>query len=391
MYIQCYRDCRRDVIRAEAKASALYESAKAARHLYGILVAGGGLANLALSQGHLRRSEQIANEVLRQALELCGRFPEPASIALAALSNVHFLRNQLTQAHQLLVRATEVDPNPYSTNEAVTIAILRAKIESARGDNEAATATIQAAWDLHTRRPSSIWCDQDLIAYQALFRFRQGDMASAERLLSEGGEIERNPFAALVRAEILVEQDRNVAAEEIVRRLLRKYPHGAYLLPTMRARVILAIALFNQRKVNQARQAMAKAARLAAPEFFRRPFLDYGNRIAPLLSLALHTASLNAGTRAFLKGALATLGYSERAPEAESAGESTALAMAASISPREQEVLQLLSAGLSNREIAARLCISASTVKTHLENIYFKLGVTSRTQALAQAHALRLL
>jgi len=67
-----------------------------------------------------------------------------------------------------------------------------------------------------------------------------------------------------------------------------------------------------------------------------------------------------------------------------------ALSTAASISPREQQVLQLVSAGLSNREIAARFSISASTVKTHLENIYRKLGVNSRTQAVAQAQALKL-
>jgi len=295
------------------------------------------------------------------------------------------------QADQLLVRATEVDPDPASTNEAVTIAILRAKIQSAHGDNEAAFATIQAVRELHAQRPSSIWLDQDLIAYQELFRLRQGDVASAERFLSEGGEIEMNPFSALVRAEILIEQKRNVAAQEILEHLLNKHPHGSYLLPIMRARVILAIALFNQRKVDQARQAMAKAARLAAPEFFIRPFLDYGPQITSLLSLVLHTENLNAGTRSFLKGTLTMLGHADGAQEIPPTDEPTALAIAASISPREQEVLRLLSAGLSNREIAARFFISPGTVKSHLESIYRKLGVSSRTQAIAQAHALKLL
>jgi LuxR family maltose regulon positive regulatory protein len=389
--VQCYRDYRHDLVQAEATASAVYGTAKANQHLYALLVAGGGCANLALSQGHLRRCEQIANQVLRQAFELCGGLPGPASIALTALSNVHFMRNQLVQAHRLLLRATEVDPNPASTNETVMVAILRAKIQSAQGDNEAAFATIQAVRELHAQRPSSIWLDQDLVAYQELFRLRQGDISSAERLLSEGGVVELNPFSALVRAEILIEQDRSVAAEEILEHLLERYPHGSYLLPVMRARVILAIALFSQRKVDQARQVMAKAARLAAPEFFTRPFLDYSPRIRSLLSLVLHTEDLDAGTRSFLKGTLAMFGQAGEAGETLPTDEPMALAIAASISPREQEVLRLLSAGLSNREIAARFCISTGTVKTHLESIYRKLGVNSRTQAVAQAHALKLL
>jgi len=182
-----------------------------------------------------------------------------------------------------------------------------------------------------------------------------------------------------------------VAAEEILDQLLNKHPHGSYLLPIMKARVILAIALFNQRKVDQARHVMAKAARLAAPEFFIRPFLDYGPQITSLLSLVLHTENLNAGTRSFLKGTLTMLGDANGAQKTTPTDEPMALAIAASISPREQEVLRLLSAGLSNREIAARFFISPGTVKSHLESIYRKLGVSSRTQAIAQAHALKLL
>jgi LuxR family transcriptional regulator, maltose regulon positive regulatory protein len=388
--LQCYRDYRRDLIRAEEKTSALYETAQTRHHLYAILMAGGGCANLALSQGYLRRSEQLAQQVLRQAYELSGKLPEPASIALAALSGVYFMRNQVGQADQLLIRANEVDPNPASTNQPVTIAILRAKIQSAQGDNDAAFTTIQAIRELHTQRPSSIWLDQDLMAYQELFRLRQGDLSSAERLLSEAGEIELSPFSALVRAEILIEQNRSVAAEDIVNHFLNKYPDGFYMLPVMKARVILAIALFEQRKINQSRQVMAEAARLAAPEFFIRPFLDFGPKIVSLLSLVLHTENLNSGTQSFLKGILAMLGQENGAPKIYPRDEPAALAIAASISIRERQILQLICAGLSNREIAAQCSVSASTVKTHLENIYRKIGVSSRTQAIAQAQALGL-
>ena len=54
------------------------------------------------------------------------------------------------------------------------------------------------------------------------------------------------------------------------------------------------------------------------------------------------------------------------------------LAMAASITPREHDVLRLVSEGLSNRQIALKLCVSPGTVKTHLRNIYSKLDVDSR-------------
>jgi len=57
----------------------------------------------------------------------------------------------------------------------------------------------------------------------------------------------------------------------------------------------------------------------------------------------------------------------------------------------EREVLQLIAEGLTNREIAARLFLALNTVKAHSRNIYGKLGVHSRTQAVARARALGLL
>ncbi len=388
--VQYHSDYRRDVIQAEAQARAVYDAALARRHLFVMLMAGGACANLALSRGHLRRSEKIAHQVLQQALALRSKLPEPASIALAALSRVSYERNQLAQAHQLLVRATEVDPNPTSTNVPVMVAILRAKIQSAQGNHEAALATLQAARELHAQRPSGIWLDQDLIAYQALFCLRQGDCASAERMLSEAGEAEAHALSALVRAEILLEQGQAPAAQDLLNRLITQYPHGFYSEPILGARVMLARALFEQHQVNQARQVMAEAVRLAAPESFIRPFLDHGLPSMPLLTLVLHSEHLAAETQSFVKEILRLVGHANETPKPLPKAELMALSTAASISPREQQVLQLVSAGLSNREIAARFSISASTVKTHLENIYRKLGVNSRTQAVAQAQALKL-
>jgi ATP/maltotriose-dependent transcriptional regulator MalT len=61
------------------------------------------------------------------------------------------------------------------------------------------------------------------------------------------------------------------------------------------------------------------------------------------------------------------------------------------LTTREQDVLELLAAGLSNAEIAERLIVTVGTVKTHVKSIYGKLGVHSRTQAIARARELGLL
>jgi LuxR family maltose regulon positive regulatory protein len=72
--------------------------------------------------------------------------------------------------------------------------------------------------------------------------------------------------------------------------------------------------------------------------------------------------------------------------ERETSSDSHAL-----LSEREQEILRLISSGLSNQEIADQLVIALSTVKSHVRQIFNKLNVNSRTQVLARARELRLL
>jgi len=61
------------------------------------------------------------------------------------------------------------------------------------------------------------------------------------------------------------------------------------------------------------------------------------------------------------------------------------------ISKRELEVLELMARGLSNQEIADKLFVSLNTVKTHTSNLFVKLDVTRRTQAVRRGKELRLI
>lgn len=61
------------------------------------------------------------------------------------------------------------------------------------------------------------------------------------------------------------------------------------------------------------------------------------------------------------------------------------------VSPREYETLELLAAGLTNKEIARKLGVSPNTVKTHLAKLYEKLGASRRTEAVKKAKELALI
>jgi LuxR family maltose regulon positive regulatory protein len=67
------------------------------------------------------------------------------------------------------------------------------------------------------------------------------------------------------------------------------------------------------------------------------------------------------------------------------------LAWVEPLSERELEILHLVAAGLSNSQLADKLIVTVGTVKKHLNNIYGKLGVASRTQAIALGRELGLL
>ena len=91
--------------------------------------------------------------------------------------------------------------------------------------------------------------------------------------------------------------------------------------------------------------------------------------------------SVKAATASFTANGSADAPPGEDAPEP----------LLESLSERELEVLTLLASGRPNREVARDLIVSVGTVKTHTNNIYRKLGVRNRAEALARARSLKLL
>lgn len=368
----------------------LLQKSQAHQNLFVILMAGGVLARRVLTNGQLRRSEKIARQVLEQVLAQRGKLPEPASITLAVLSQIYMERNELGPAQKYLAQALEVDPNPTSTNMLVQIAVQRAEMQVVQGNFSEALAEIQSIRELHLRRPSGMWTDQDLLAYESFIYVRNGDILSAEQVMSKAEDMGEHGLLQLVHAEVSLLMKHADTAEQQLNSVMSQYPNGIISIPLMRTRVLLARALFDQHKTKQALQVMKDAVRLAAPEQFFRPFLESNTLCLPLLSLAAQTENLTREAQSFIKELLRLSNYGGGDSQISQA-EIKVLSASASISPREQEVLRLMGAGCSNREIAGRLSISESTIKTHIGNIYYKLNVNSRVQAILYAKELNLI
>jgi len=134
---------------------------------------------------------------------------------------------------------------------------------------------------------------------------------------------------------------------------------------------------------------MADVIRMSAPENIIRPFLERADECYPLLSLVLEKENLTQDAKSFIKE-LFTLGcHCDKITQQTKMGFSS-LSSAALISAREQEVLRFLSLGDSTREIAGKLSLSESTIKSHISHIYSKLGVNNRIQAITCAQKLEL-
>ena len=144
--------------------------------------------------------------------------------------------------------------------------------------------------------------------------------------------------------------------------------------------VLQALAFHGKKDTGSALAALEKALSLAGPEGFVRTFLDEGEAMTRLLC-QVRSRQVGNGYAAALLSKIGSLpGMTPPSMQL----------LIAPLTARELEVLKLIEAGCSNQDIAGQLVISIPTVKRHISNIYAKLGVESRTQAVAIGKELRL-
>ena len=143
-----------------------------------------------------------------------------------------------------------------------------------------------------------------------------------------------------------------------------------------------ALLYQSQNKTLAAEEALVHALQLAQPGGFIRTFVDLGSQMAVLLKHIY----MQGHAPAYLQQILDAFPVSK--PKQNN---TPPMMLIESLTEREMEVLSLLAQRLSNKEISKMLVISTETVKRHTSNIYQKLEVKNRRQAVAKAYTLNLL
>jgi LuxR family maltose regulon positive regulatory protein len=210
----------------------------------------------------------------------------------------------------------------------------------------------------------------------------QNDLASAsywiERVQGEYGASIHYPALPLERAKLALAEGDKTGAAAILAERYRTAAAAGIRYAQIEIRILQALAASHE---GQALFYLAEALTMAESEGYVRIFVDQGKALVPLLRKAAHRGI----TPGYVARLLSAMADSSGAPP------SLAQPLIEPLSERETEVLQLLAAGKSNQAIAAELVLSVGTVKAHNSNIYGKLGVRSRTQAVARARELNLL
>lgn len=338
-------------------------------------------AMVQIEQGQLKRAEQTC----RDALTLSGaESVPPAGLAWAVLGEIARERNELADAAQNLDAGIALSRQGGITDDLRYAYLYLARLKQAQANPVAALV----AWE-EANRILQAYNIPRLAALAAAERARldlaQGNLARARRWAETYEQARRARPVAYVRegedlvlAQVYLATGKPEAALAIAQDTLADAAPAGRERAVMEALILQALALQAQAQMAAAEASLAEALPPAAREGFLRPFLDAGPAVAALLP------AVQATEPAFVARLLEAFGE-QPAPAAAPLVPPPAY-LVEPLSEREQEVLALLVTGSSNKEIAEKLVITVGTAKWHVHNIYQKLDVGSRAEAIARAH-----
>ena len=201
-------------------------------------------------------------------------------------------------------------------------------------------------------------------------------------------------YEYITLAHVYFKLGRLEECQQLLDRLLPPAEAAERISRTIEILALKSVVTLAQHNKDEALTSLNRALVLAEPEGFVRSFVDEGESMHRLL-LDYQTVIEKKNGDGIGDEFLRLLTYTEKLlaafSEPASANEPKENAIHEPLSERELDILQLIATGRSNKEIAAILVIALSTVKSHINNLYGKLGARNRVQAIAIARSSGLL
>jgi LuxR family maltose regulon positive regulatory protein len=354
------------------------------------------LANLRLALGRLSDAEMTYRQELELAVRQGEPFPTGAADLYRGLSELACERGDLQAAARLLATGKALGEKFVLTGWRYRLLLAEARLRQAQGDLDGALELLDEAEQQYIRSPlpeerpipalrARLWIAQGCL--EEAWAWAQAQALTAEAALSYLSEFNHLIYVRLLIAGGRREQDGARLADAL--RLLERLQQAAQ----SGGRAGSLIAIFTQQALARQAQSdlpaalacLGRALALAEPQGYQTSFVVEGPAMKALLEAALQEGISPAYVRRLLAA------FSPPAQELSPDGAPGEQALVEPLSERELEVLHLLAGELSGPEIADRLVVSLSTVRTHTRHIYAKLGVDNRRAAVRRAGDLGLL
>jgi LuxR family maltose regulon positive regulatory protein len=355
---------------------------QAGDHLGAMLV----LINLVFALNEIgRRREAIAlcQQTVEGSTAQPGSAPSLSAIVYCVWSLLSYEANEIDLACEQVLRALDTCQRMSFTDGVFLSYYVLALVHLSNGEIDAIRKTSAQVRQYAARMDLDLPYEPWLAALEAQASLNQGDLGAATRW-AEAAKLAPtdapSPFLEaiyFVYVRVLLAQNRVQDARTLLATMERSAQEGGRHRKSVT--IYLQQALVQQTLGHQAQSLvyLKDALHLAAPEAYIRAFLDEGQAIVDLLSLVRHIAPgfvdqvLNDASAAGIEPVVSQV------PRAQ--------ALVEPLSERELQVLRLLAAGLTSTEVARELYIAVGTARTHIKNIYGKLGVHGRVEAVIRA------